>query len=66
MSEDQHPPQQLPTKDDVKVLIKEVVREIIDESFATFGRWSARALFTLAAGWVIYIYVALQTKVHHG
>ena len=43
-----------------KRLIKQAIREIIDETAATFGRWAFRTLLTAAVGWYIYLWIYLH------
>jgi len=47
-----------------KRIIKQAIREIIDESAAQFGRWALRTLLTAAIGWFVYMWVYLHQGAH--
>lgn len=44
-------------EDEVKRIMKEALKEWLDEQFAKFGRWSFYSLVTISFSAVMYLYL---------
>lgn len=45
------------TKDEQKEIVKEALREWLDQQFATFGRWSLNAILALLLAGVVWAWL---------
>lgn len=53
------------SKDEMKDMTKEALKEWLDEKFTTFGRWTFRAVSAAAFAAVIYFILKSQGWVKH-
>jgi len=51
-------------RDEDKQLVKEALKEWINERFAEFGKWTAKGLAVAAFGVFLYLYLTSQGWVH--
>ncbi len=52
------------SQEDVKIVLKEALKEWLDEKFSTFGKWSFRSLAAAAIFALIYFILTMNGWKH--